>query len=1286
MRRIGVDVGGTFTDLILVDEDSGRIRVEKVASTPTDPARATIDGVGRVCAAADLTVTDIGAIMHGTTVATNLALTRGGARVGLITTEGFRDILHIARHKRPHNFSLQCELPWQRYPLVPRRHRLTVRERVTAPDGEVLVPLDDEEARERVRALGAAGVEAIAVCLLHSYLNPDHEQRIAAIVREELPHVHLSVSSEVLPLYREYERFSTVCLNAALGPRVSTYVRSMADALRDAGYRHDLQLMQSSGGTVGAESACARPVSLLMSGPVAGLIGGIWAGRMAGFTDVITLDMGGTSADIGVAPGGEVRMRHLVDTAVGGYQAMVPMVDVDAIGAGGGSIAFVDRGGVFRVGPRSAGAEPGPACYGRGGTEATSTDAQLVLGRLRADRGLLGGAMELQRSLAEEALEHVAQALGQSVTETAIGILQVQKFGMTQAIELNSVRRGYDPRDFTLVAAGGAGPLFACDIALELDIPRVLVPPHPGITSATGLLATDVVHELMATVLEPLDGLDGGRVGTAFGQLEEQAREQLERDGFEPQRRLVTRFADCRYVGQGYEVRCEVPTGEVDAAWAERAAEAFHRAHEREYGQRSDAAIQIVNIRVAGLGLVPPLAWPEAAPGTGAAPRRVAPAVFEIDGRPQAVETAFYERGDLGAGDRIVGPAVVEQIDSTTVIPPGLLAEVDRHGNLVVDCSRAESLVSAGDSLATPVLQRVIGGAFQGIAKEMATVLFRMSYSSIIRESEDLGAGLFDRDGNELAESDSTPMFMGAMPKIVKGVIAELGIDRIHDGDVIAHNHPYKGATHTPDIGIVVPIFWDGELVAFSGASAHLLDIGGAYPGMSIDLVDMWAEGQIWDAVKLVERGVRQESVWRLLSANVRTPTHNLGDIEAMIAGCLRGRDRFLQLLERYGRDVVLETADAWLAYSELMLRREIARIPDGRYEAPVGWIDDDGKNYGVRLPVKIAVEIDGDTLTIDTTGSAAETETAFNSPYEGTVLSAATYIVRTLLLDEATYDVFVPQNEGMLAPVRVIAPEGSIFNPRFPRATKARFCQIQRMVDFVLRALAPVVPEKVTAGNSAAVTFFSYSGFDAATDEYWVYLEVNEGSHGGRFGADGWDAVDSLVANTRNNPIEELEHRFPMRTERYELRDDHAAPGRWRGGIGTIRVNRFLADTIVACEGERFYGDPPWGVFGGHDGKLATTTRNEGRGDEEPWPSKFTNRRMQAGDTVQIVVPNSGGYGEPAEREPELVLADVLDGFTSLEQARETYLVAIAPTTMELDLRATEQLRSAERCGGPGS
>jgi 5-oxoprolinase (ATP-hydrolysing) len=1282
VKRIGVDVGGTFTDLILVDEEAGRITVDKVPSTPDDPARGVVDGVRGLCEKAGVPLAEVDNLLHGTTVATNIVLTHTGAEVGMLTTHGFRDILHIARHKKPFNFSLQQELPWQSRPLVKRRHRLTVQERVTAPDGEVLTPLDENEVREQVRRLRDAGVEAVSVCLLHSYLNPEHERRIKEIVLEEFPDAYLSVSHEVLPLYREFERFSTVCLNAYVGPKVSRYVARFDEALRGAGFEHEVQLMQSAGGMATVDSATQRPVNLLMSGPVAGLIGGIWAGRMAGHENVVTLDIGGTSADIGVAADGQLRMRHLLDTKVGDYQAMVPMVDIDTIGAGGGSIAYVDAGGVFRVGPQSAGADPGPACYGRGGEEPTSTDAQLLLGRLRSDRGLLGGGMQLDPELARGAMAKIAEQLGIPVEDAALGALQIQKFGMAQAIELNSVRRGYDPREFTLVAAGGAGPLFACDIALELEIPRVLVPPHPGITSATGLLATDLQHEYVATERHAVKTLDRERLAARFDELTAEAVAQLDTDRVPEDRRLVRRLADCRYAGQGYEVRFDVPAGAIDDAWVERLQEGFHAAHEREYGHRFEAEVEIVNIRVLGVGRIEDLQWAEAETGDGdpsGAKTGERDVVFDVGGKAETRATPFFDRERLRAGDRIEGPAIIEQYDSTTVVPPGLVAEIDRYGNIVIDCTRVD--VERGD-LATPILMRVIGGAFSAIAKEMSGVLFRMSYSSIIRESEDLGAGIFDAEGNELAESDSTPMFMGAMPKIVKGVIQLLG-DDIHDGDVILHNDPYLGATHSPDVAIVVPIFHDGELVGFSGASAHLLDIGGAFPGLAVDLVDNWSEGNIYRAVKLSEQGVRQHALWKHILENTRTPTYNRGDVEAMIAACELAKTRYLELLRRYGRDAVLGAARDWIDYSERMLRQEIAKVPDGVYETDVGWLDDDGRNRGVPLPVKVKVLIEGDTLTIDLTGSSDEVPTGFNCPYEGTTVSAMTFIVRMIFLDEAAYPVFVPQNEGMLKPVKVIAPKGSIFNPNYPRACFARFCQVQRAVDLVLKALAPVVPEQITAGNSAHLHFIAYTGFQADTQEYWVYLEVDEGSYGGRPGRDGLDSVDCLIANTRNNPIEELEWRFPMRTERYELRDDPAAAGKWRGGIGMVRVNRFLVDTIVTCEGERHESDPPWGIFGGQDGLNASMIRNAGTDREEHWPAKVTAARLDAGDTLQITVPNSAGYGDPFERDPEAVLADVLDGFTTVELAERDYGVVIDPASLALDAEATARRRQ-ERTAVP--
>jgi 5-oxoprolinase (ATP-hydrolysing)/N-methylhydantoinase A len=687
MKRLGVDVGGTFTDLIYVDDEAGRVLVHKIPTTPEDPSVGTVRGVEELCALAEVTPAALDQVFHGTTIATNIVLEHDGARVGLITTEGYRDILHIARHKKPFNFSNYQELPWQRYPIVRRRFRLTVPERI-GTDGSVLVPLDEERARAQVRRLKEAGVEAVAVCFLFSFQNPAHEARVAAIAREEFPEAFISVSSEVLPQYREYERFSTVCLNAFIGPRVSNYVRRLEEALRGMNVRTGVHLMTSASGVATAAGAVARPVNLLMSGPVAGVVGGIWAGRQAGYENVITLDVGGTSADIGLAQEGRLRMKHLLDTRVGPYQAMIPMVDVDTIGAGGGSIAYVDPGGIFRVGPRSAGADPGPAAYGRGGVEPTATDAMVNLGWLLPET-FLGGGMQLRADLARKAFEEgPARALGMTVEEASMGAIQILTHSMVQSIEENSVRKGYDPRDFALVAEGGAGPLFAAQIALEVGTPWVLVPGFPGVTAALGLLATDMVYEYGATVYQRLSRLDAAGLESSFAALEEQARAQLAADGVPPDRIVLQRVADCRYLGQGYELRVDCGAGPIDEGWVGKLRGDFDDIHEREYSRRfEEADVEIPNAS----GLEPGSGSPDAAL------RHEGDAWFRVGGRLAAVPTRFYDRTALTPGNVLVGPAIVNQYDSTTAIPPEISAHVDRFGNIVI--------ATGGSPAAEPVAQ-----------------------------------------------------------------------------------------------------------------------------------------------------------------------------------------------------------------------------------------------------------------------------------------------------------------------------------------------------------------------------------------------------------------------------------------------------------------------------------------------------------------------------------------------------------------------------------------------------
>ncbi|HTW16763.1 MAG TPA: hydantoinase/oxoprolinase family protein [Nocardioides sp.] len=693
MKRIGVDVGGTFTDLVLWDDD-GTVTVHKTPSTNHDPSIGTMDGIAVLAERAGVDPSEIEMFFHGTTVATNIVLEHNGSDVGMITTEGFRDLLHIARKKRPLNYSNYQDLPWQKWQLVPRRNRRVVPERIDAA-GNVLVALDDDAVRREVRLLRERGVQAIAVAFLHAYRNPVHEQRVKAIIEEEYPGVFISLSSEVAPQYREYERFSTTALNAFIGPKTSTYIDNLAGKAKAAEVGDDVHLMTSAGGLVTSRSAADVPVSLLTSGVVAGLLGGCAIGKASGFPSVITLDVGGTSADVGVAPDGKLRMKHLLDTRIGDYHAMVPMAEVDTIGAGGGSVAMVDDGGMFRVGPRSAGATPGPACYNRGGTEPTSTDAMVVMGWLRED-SFLSGAMTVVPQLAEDAVRaQIAERLGTSLEQAAMGIFTILAHSMTEAISLHSVRKGYDPRDFSLVAEGGAGPLFAWQIAEQLDIPRVIVPGHPGITSAVGLLTTDIRYEVPTTVWTSSDEPDVELIRTQIDRLSEEATAQLRADGVADEDITLERSVDCRYLGQGYELRVAAPDGEIDAEWVKHVAEAFHEVHGRTYSQRfDDKSVQLINVRVTGVGAVPHVRVPEIEQGGADASHAIkatTKALFWERGstEPAWHETPVYRREELLAGNTFTGPAIVEQFDSTTIVGLGQRATIDAVGHIIIERASA---------------------------------------------------------------------------------------------------------------------------------------------------------------------------------------------------------------------------------------------------------------------------------------------------------------------------------------------------------------------------------------------------------------------------------------------------------------------------------------------------------------------------------------------------------------------------------------------------------------------
>jgi len=676
--RLAVDTGGTFTDLCVVDLHQGGLAVAKVPSTPSNPALAVIEGIEKLVAEGKIAADAIQFLLHGTTVATNALLEHKGARSALLTTEGFEDILQIGRQNRPDLYDFWARRP---PPIVPRHLCYGVPERIFYT-GEVSVPLDTAEAERIVGDIKEKGIRSIAVSLLHSYANPVHERQLFDLIERLYPGAYVTLSSEVLPEFREYERTSTICINSFVMPKVNDYVAFLEERLREVGVASELYIMQSNGGVITAGMAREMSARTVLSGPAGGVLTGVLLSQATEHRNIITIDIGGTSSDISLIENG--RPRLTTESQIGGHPIKLPMIDINTIGAGGGSIAWIDSGGALRVGPHSAGADPGPVCYGRGGTEPTATDANAILGRINPSY-LLGGEMEMHLEDAFRAVEEkIARPLGMDVQRAAEGIIAVMNANMVRGIRRVSVEKGYDPREFTLVPFGGAGPLHGVELAQALNMLKIVVPPHPGIASAFGMLSADVRHDYVQTHITTIDRADVGVMQSIFESLEREGETQLRQEGFEGAAIQLERYADIRYARQAYELRVAVAGGDLSRERLDATAESFHLEHERTYGHaRRDEQVEFVNLRVVAWGRLPEASLDAGMGAEGASPEPISrrEVVFS-DGESR--DTPVYERDTLPAGKTVGGPAVFEQLDSTILVFPGYDAVADPYGNLLI--------------------------------------------------------------------------------------------------------------------------------------------------------------------------------------------------------------------------------------------------------------------------------------------------------------------------------------------------------------------------------------------------------------------------------------------------------------------------------------------------------------------------------------------------------------------------------------------------------------------------
>ncbi len=1271
--HVGIDTGGTFTDLVVLDDETGAIVIAKSPSTPGDPAAAIFDafeasGVGPGAATT---------ITLGTTIATNALLERKGARVIYVTTAGFEDLPTIGRIDKKDPYDLQALKP---APLVSRRDCIGIVERITS-DGTAVIPLRGEELdrlalRIAERLEECSGDVAIAVNTLFSFVAPEHEQRVATMLHERLPGVPVSCSHIAAPVWREFERGSTTIIDAYLTPVVRRLVEAFGRGLTERSFAGPVSLMKSNGGRMLASAAGHQAVQTVLSGLAGGIVAGRHFGRLAGSANVITFDMGGTSADVGLVMDGEI--QHVAEFELEfGVPVAAPAIDLVTVGAGGGSIAWVDEGGLLRVGPQSAGAVPGPACYGLGGTTATVTDANLVLGRLNADY-FLGGRIQLDRARAEEVLTRLGEPLGLDAVATAEAVVEISNEAMSSTIRRVAVERGVDPRDFQIVAFGGAGPLHASEIAEALDLGAIIVPPHPGLASALGTLLADRRVDRRWTHFARSDAVDVAALDARFEAMAAESLAALAAEGFSGDA-TVLRSLSLRYAGQNYEREIPVPPGRLDEHALQQALDDFHRRHEEVYGYSFPGeTIELIHANVTALGAGAELRLPELPTDGLPPPCRVREVHFRNHGWLPA---PLYRRDELPAGAVIDGPAIVEELDSTTLVLPGHICRVLPTGILHLSPGRRHPVTRARG--VDPVTLSVIGDQLVQITQEMGTHMMRAAYSPIFSESRDFSCALFDRRGRMIAQGMFNPAHLGAIGETVRCTLAELGPESLEQGDVVLHNDPFRGGCHLPEHMLLAPVFHEGVLVAFAATIGHMAEIGAVTIGsFASTATEVYQEGLRLPPVKLVRRGEPVDDIWRIILSNHRTPRNTWGDLHAMIGSLHLASRRVEALLDRVGPALALTVWDELLAHGERLMRSRIRAIPDGEYKFE-DVMEGDGTTTG-HVHMRVSITIREDEAIVDFTGSDPQARGPINATF-GVTSSAACNAFLQISGAE------IPRNAGSYGCVRTIAPPGTVVNVRFPGPSVGGNTETQpKLVGMLLGAFAPALPELVMAAEGVTSCNFLFGGVHPGTGDPYAHYHFEASGWGGRFTTDGNSAQNHIHGNCRNTPVEVFETRFPFITHGYGLIPDSGGPGRRRGGLAVRRMLEVLSSevTISALMDRVEVG--AWGLFGGAPGRCAAILIC--RAGETEFldfsaacgtvsPSKFAGVILRRGDRVVIESAGGGGYGDPRLREPELVLADAAEGLVTAERAATDYGVAVVHTPagrLELDAEQTATLRAA--------
>ncbi|KUN66100.1 5-oxoprolinase [Streptomyces canus] len=1191
-----VDRGGTFTDIVARRPD-GRLLTHKLLSE--NPARYADAAVAGVRMLLDGSGEPVDAVRMGTTVATNALLERKGERTLLVITRGFRDALRIAYQNRPRIFARRIELPELLHERV-----VEADERVAA-DGTVLRALDLDTLAGPLQEAYDDGIRAVAVVCLHSHLHPAHEQAIGQLAAR-IGFPQISLSSEVSPLMKLVPRGDTAVVDAYLSPVLRRYVRHVADELE--GVR--LMFMQSNGGL--AEARQFRGKDAILSGPAGGIVGMARMSQLAGFERVIGFDMGGTSTDVSHFAG---EYERVFTTQIAGVRLRAPMLDIHTVAAGGGSVLHFD-GSRYRVGPDSAGADPGPACY-RGGGPLAVTDANVMLGRIQPDHfpSVFGpdGDQPLDAGLVRDRFTALAREIRERTgddrtpEQVAEGYLQIAVANIANAVKRISVQKGHDVTRYALTTFGGAGGQHACMVADSLGMRTVLVPPMAGVLSALGIGLADTTAMREQSVEAPLEPAAMSGVLKTADDLESAARGELRAEDVPENRIQVTRRAQLRYDGTDTPLIVEL----TEPAAMRHAFEERHRA---TYSFTLDRPLVVEALSVEATGITEPPDLSALAVYQGSP---TAPGTVRLHTAGAWRDVPLHRREDLPPGESVTGPAIITETSATTVVDDGWQAATTDDGHLVMErVTITES--SDLDTQADPVLLEVFNNLFMSIAEQMGARLESTAQSVNIKERLDFSCALFDPDGNLVANAPHIPVHLGSMGTSVQEVIRRRG-PSMNPGDTYAVNDPYHGGTHLPDVTVITPVFdvsateSDQRILFYVASRGHHAEIGGIAPGsMPANSSTIEEEGVLFDNWLLAENGrFREEETLRLLTEAPypsRNPKTNLADLRAQIAANRKGVDEVGRMIENFGLDVVQAYMKHVQDNAEEAVRRVIDALDDGEYAYET--------DSGAVIHVRVRVDRESRSATVDFTGTSAQLTTNFNAPF-AVVNAAVLYVFRTLVDDD------IPLNDGCLRPLDIVVPPGSMLAPEPPAAVVAGNVETSQAITGALYAALGVQAEG--SGTMNNVTF--------GNERHQYYETVASGSGAGE-GFPGAPAVQTHMTNSRLTDPEVLEWRLPVRLDEFALRPGSGGAGKWHGGDGAVRRIRFREPMTVSTLSQH-RRVPPYGMAGGEPGALGanrvehadgTVTELAGRDSADVGP----------GDVLVIETPGGGGYGPPSTQHPQ--------------------------------------------------